>query len=140
MTRKYKDGNTRKKFFCAKCNQVLDKKYVGNHDPEDITWLSATEHEEKEKKVDELQNETDEDKEKAKAKRFAADKDELRKLDDDELDKIKESLLAELDELKKDKKKDSKNASKRYSVLAIDSYNFDSMAGDCILKEMGSSD
>jgi len=123
-------------FKCGKCKNIFDEKYADAH--EKITWLSATEHEDKEKKVDEL---TDEEKEKAKAKRFTADKDELRKLDDDELDKIKESLLAELDELKKDKKKESKDAStKRYDVLAYDTYNHDSQCGDELMESLGSSD
>lgn len=142
--RTYRDGSTSKKFFCAKCNQVLDKKHVGNHDPKDITWLSATEHEDKEKKIDELQesDEHETDEEKKKEKELESLKANLRTKSSEQLDQILKDLQSEIDELTDKKKKDSRKASAKYSVLGYDSdiFNYNLVEGDRLLSDLGSVD
>jgi len=110
--------------------------------------------EEKEKKVDEIQGANEEEIE--KQKRIEADKDEIRKLDDDQLMALLEKMSLELDEIRKQKDeqdgKQSKSASSeylgvnndthkisKYSVLTLQDHN-NKTSGDELLIRLGSTD
>lgn len=157
------------KFFkCGKCDKMLESKYAINHPKSEITWYNATEHEERIKKVDELQeNKSEEDKEKKvndlatlKAKLHDLE-DRMKDVDDDELNDLLESLRADIDELEKikpDKDKQSRQASleylgydsslinkpknsvRSYSVLALNPYESVTHSGDSLLIRLGSRD
>lgn len=99
----------------------------------------CAQEEEKEKKVDDIAQETDEDKE--KKKELESLKAELRGKSHEELDKIKEDLQAEIDELTDKKKKDSRKASANYSVIGYDNsgFRYNASEGDDLLTRLGSS-
>jgi len=145
-------------FKCGECNKILEEKFISKHPQSKITWLNA-EDEEKEKKVDELQEKANEDEIK-KQKRIEADKDEIRKLDDDQLMALLEKMSLELDELQKQKldpEKDEQKKSKsgslemlgvnndthkisNYSVLTLEPYHDRKTSGDELLIRLGSRD
>lgn len=118
------------KFFkCGKCDKILEDKYAINHPKSEITWYNATEHEDKEKEIDQLQqNNNEEDKEKKDESRKAKEHEklvqayraELEDMDKDEVDDLLESLRAEIHELRKklnpetDEDKQSRKASVEY--------------------------
>lgn len=88
-------------------------------------------------------NLTDEEK---KKKELESLKAELRGKSHEELDKIKEDLSAQIEEIRKkmDDEEDNKSKEakrKKYSVLGYDNaaFNYNAVAGDWILKELGSS-
>jgi len=122
-------------YHCGECDQVVDQKNLKNHKGK-TSYLFALDDKEKEKKVDDIAQDEDEKKE----KELKSLKAELRGKSHEELDKIKEDLTAQIEELKK-KKTESKEAStKRYDVLAYDTYYLNSKVGDCIFKVLGSTD
>ena len=132
---------------CLGCNRQANELEEKKKTPE---------QEEKEKKVDDIAKAQEERK-----KLIQTFKDELKDLDDDELDKILESIKHDLEELKKDmnpeddEKKQSKQASieflgvdsqiskikqTKYSVLALSPYHENITSGDQLLIRMGSTD
>ena len=136
------------KFFkCGKCDKILEKKYAINHPASEITWYDATEHEERIKKVDELQeNSNEEDKEKKvndidtlKAKLHDLE-ERMKDVDDDELNDLLESVRAQLEELEKPKKETKEAQRKKYDVLAYEQYNSVSYSGDDLMQARGSRD
>ena len=148
-----------KLFKCGTCDKILEEKYVNNHPASKITWLDATEHEDRIKEIDQMQNKSRRSEEDEKEKKIEAYKAELRDLDNDELDKVLESLRAELHELKKklnpetDEEKQERDSklehigvdsslitNTRYHVLTLDQGYRDSKSGDKLLILMGSSD
>ena len=157
-----------KLFRCGKCDKILEDKYAINHPKSEITWYNATEHEERIKKVDELQeNSNEKDKEKkvddlATLKAKLHDLEEkMKDIDDDELNDLLETLRAQLEDLEKlkpDKNKqsrqssleylgydsslitESKNTVKRHSVLLLEPYESVTHSGDRLLMKMGSTD
>lgn len=135
-----------KLFKCSTCDKILEEKYVSNHPASKITWLDASEHEDRIKEIDELQENSNEEeikKQEEKKKKLESYKAELRDLDDDELNKILESLRAELEELKEKLKpeKETKEASrKNYDVLLLEPYQDNTKPGDELLIRLGSTD
>ncbi len=157
------------KFFkCGTCDKILEEKYAGNHPKSEITWYNATEHGDKEKEIDDLQqNNNEKDKKKKvndidtlKAKLHDLE-DRMKDVDDDELNDLLESLRADIDELEKikpDKNNqsrqasleylgydsslitESKNTVKRHSVLLLEPYESVTHSGDRLLIKMGSTD
>ena len=133
------------KFFkCGKCDKMLEEKYAINHPASEITWYNATQHEERIKKVDELQeNKSEEDKEKKvndidtlKAKLHDLE-ERMKDVDDDELNDLLESLRAQLEELEKlkpDKNKQSRQSSLEY--LGVDTYHSVRKDGDDAINEL----
>ena len=110
-----------KLFRCGKCDKMLEEKYAINHPKSEITWYNATEHEERKKKVDDIEGKGNEEKlEEEKKKRLESYRAELDDMDHDELDKLMKSLRAEIHELRKklnpeiDEDKQSKQASLEY--------------------------
>ena len=132
------------KFFrCGKCDKMLEEKYAINHPKSEITWYNATEHEERIKKVDELQENSNEDelkKEEEKKKRLESYRAELEDMDKDELDDLLESLRAEIHELRKklnpspDEDKQSKQASVEF--IGVDTYHSVITDGDNAIDEL----
>jgi len=136
------------KFFkCGKCDKILEKKYAGNHPKSAITWYNADEEDERKKKVDELQeNSNEEDKEKKvndidtlKAKLHQLE-ERMKDVDDDELNDLLESVRAQLEELEKPKKEIQEAQRKKYDVLAYEQYNSVSYSGDDLMQARGSRD
>ena len=137
------------KFFrCGKCDKMLEEKYAGNHPKSEITWYNATEHEERIKKVDELQENSDKDKPKKdkvndidtlKAKLHDLE-ERMKDVDDDELNDLLESVRAQLEELEKPKKETKEAQRKKYDVLAYEQYNSVSYSGDKLMQARGSVD
>ena len=127
------------KFFrCGTCDKILEEKYAGNHPKSAITWYNATEHEDRIKEVDELQENSNEEKlEEEKKKRLESYRAELEDMDRDELDDLLESLRAEIHELRKklnpetDEDKQSRKASLEY--LATGSPCHNTILGDHLL-------
>jgi len=109
---------------CAKCNKIAND-------------------EDKEKKVDELEEESrraeEHDKEK-KEKELESYRAEARELDDDELDEELVSLRAEIEELKKPKKDTKEARRSRYDVLGYNQMYSVSHSGDDFLIKQGSRD
>ena len=87
---------------------------------------------------EEEKEETDE--EKKKEKELESLKAELRGKSHEELDKIKEDLIAQIEELKKDKTETKEAKRKRYDVLGYQQMNFDSQCGDELMESLGSTD
>ena len=111
--------------ICSCCGDKLK-----NSEHYEVICRDATEHEEKIKKVDELQENSNEDelkKEEEKKKRLESYRAELEDMDRDELDELLESLRAEIHELRKklnpspDEDKQSKEASLEF--IAVDTYH-----------------
>lgn len=136
-----------KLFKCSTCDKILEEKYVSNHPASKITWLNATEHEERKKKVDDLQeNKSEENKEKkvndlATLKAKLHDLEEkMKDIDDDELNDLLESLRADMDELEKlkpneqNKDRDTKQASVEF--IGVDTYHSVRKDGDDAIDEL----
>ena len=154
-----------KLFQCGTCDKILEEKYVNNHPASKITWLDATEHEDRIKEIDQLQNDKEkkdeEESRKAKEHNKMIDelKNALRKLSSQELDEEILRLSEEIEELKKqlkdlpDEEKQERDSklehigldsslitNTRYHVLTLDQSYRDSKSGDKLLILMGSSD
>jgi len=136
------------KFFkCGKCDKILEKKYAINHPASEITWYDADEHEERIKKVEEIEeNSNEEDKKKKvndidtlKAKLHDLE-ERMKDVDDDELTDLLESLLGQMDELEKlkpdekDKDRDTKQASVEF--IGVDTYHSVRKDGDDTINEL----
>ena len=132
------------KFFkCGKCDKILEDKYAINHPSSEITWYNATQHEERIKKVDELQENSNDDelkKEEEKKKRLESYRADLEDMDKDEIDDLLESLRAEIHELRKklnpetDEDKQSKEASLEF--IGVDAYHSVGKDGDNAINEL----
>ena len=83
-------------------------------------------------------NLTDEEKKEEELKSLRA---ELMAKSHEELNKIKMDLLAQIQELKKNKT-ETKEAKRKRSVLGYDNslYNYNAEAADCLLRDLGSVD
>ena len=141
MTLMYKDGSTKpqkgkKLYHCGSCDSVVDEKHLSNHSKDSISYLFAVDENDKEKKVDDIAQDED----KKKEKELESLKAELRGKSHEELDKIKEDLIAQIEELKKNKNESREAKRKRYDVLGYQQMNFDSQCGDDMMKELGSVD
>jgi len=88
------------------------------------------------------QEEKEDTEEEKKKKELESLKAELRGKSHEELDKMKEDLKAQIEELKEKNKKQSKSASRKYSVLGYDNaaFNYNAVAGDSFLTDLGSTD
>ena len=127
-------------YHCGECDTVVDAKYAKNHPKGKLSYLFATD--DKEKKIDDIA----EDEDKEKEEELTALKAELRGKSHEELDKMKEDLKAQIEELRKkmDDEEDNKSKEakrKKYSVLGYDNaaFNYNAVAGDWILKDLGST-
>jgi len=109
--------------MCNLCsNPLKNSKYY------EVICRDATEHEEKIKKVDDIEGKGNEEKlEEEKKKRLESYRAELEDMDRDELDELLESLRAEIHELRKklnpetDEDKQSKEASLEF--IGVDTYH-----------------
>ena len=91
-----------KLFRCGTCDKILEERYVSKHPASKITWLDATEHEERINKVKEIEGKGNEEKlEEEKKKRLESYRADLEDMDKDEIDDLLESLRAEIHELRK---------------------------------------
>jgi len=126
-------------FRCGKCSEVFDEKYADKH--ENITWLGALEHdpedEKKKKPVDKM----------ATAEEFEKKLNEIeasfKKQGITDEDELIEKLRMQIEEMKNEGKKGSKEASrKKYSIIGYDNaaFNYNAIEGDCLLKDLGSVD
>ena len=136
------------KFFkCGKCDKILEKKYAGNHPKSAITWYNADEEDERKKKVDELQeNSNEKDKEKKvkdidtlKAKLHQLE-ERMKNVDDEGLNDLLESVRAQLEELEKPKKETKEAQRKKYDVLGYQQYYSALYSGDELMQARGSVD
>ena len=134
-------------FKCGRCDKILEKKYAGNHPKSAITWYNADEHEERKKKVDELQENSNEDEPKKdkvndidtlKAKLHDLE-ERVKNVDDDGLNDLLEAVRAQLEELEKPKK-ETKEAQRKYDVLGYEQYYSASYSGDELMQARGSVD
>ena len=136
-----------KLFQCGTCDKILEEKYVNNHPASKITWLDATEHEDRIKEIDQLQNDKEkkdeEESRKAKEHNKMIDelKNALRKLSSQELDEEMLRLSEEIQELKKQLKdlpdeetKKSKSAMAEY--IGIDNSHSVGIDGDDATSEL----
>lgn len=128
-------------YHCGKCDQVVSEKYAINHPKAELDYLFSVEDEElekkksqeqkdKEKEIEELGEGNEEDKEKkvndlATLKAKLHDLEErMKDVDDNELNDLLESLRAQLEELEKlkpDEGKQSKEASLEF--IGVDTYH-----------------
>ena len=128
--------------ICSCCGDKLkDSKHY------QVICRGATEHEDRIKKVDDLQeNGNEEDKDKkvddlATLKAKLHDLEErMKDVDDDELNDLLESVRAQLEELEKPKKETKEAQRKKYDVLAYEQYNSVSYSGDKLMQARGSVD
>ena len=130
------------KFFkCGKCDKMLEEKYAINHPKSEITWYNADEHEERIKKVEEIEGKGNEEKlEEEKKKRLESYRADLDDMDRDELDDLLQSLRAEIHELRKklnpetDENEQSKQASVEF--IGVDTYHSVRKDGDDVINEL----
>ena len=127
-------------YHCGECDQVVDAKYAKNHPKGKLDYLFATDDKDKQDQVDKLQD-SDEDEEKKK-KNLEAYKASLRGKSMSELNSIHDDLEKELEDMKKGKTESKEAKRKRRSVLGYDNslYNYNLVAGDCLMKDLGSVD
>ena len=128
-------------FKCGTCDKILEERYVSKHPASKITWLDATEHEERIKKVEEIEGKGNEEKlEEEKKKRLESYRAELEDMDQDEISDLLESLRAEIHELRKklnpetDEDKQSKEASLEF--IGVDTYHSVITDGDDAIDEL----
>ena len=150
-----------KLFKCSTCDKILEEKFIDKHPASAITWLDATEHEERKKKVEEIEGANEDEIKKQKV--LDELKNALRKLTSEELDEEKEKLRdeiaklrAQLEELNpEDKDKDTKQerdsrleqigydssliTKSSYSVLALEPYYDNKVSGDELFIKLGST-
>jgi len=149
-----------KLFKCSTCDKILEEKFIDKHPASAITWLDATEHEEKKKKVEEIEGANEEEIEEEREKHLESIRKSLRKLSSQELDEELIRLSEELKEIKKkltptkeDEEKQERESrlehigldsslitNTRYHVLTLNQSYRDSKSGDELLILMGSSD
>ena len=124
-----------KLFRCGKCDKILEDKYAINHPSSEITWYDATQHQERIKKVEEIEGKGNEEKlEEEKKKRLDSYRADLDDMDKDEMDELISQLKAQIEELRKklnpetDEDKQSKEASLEF--IGVDTHHSVGKDGD----------
>ena len=109
------------KFFkCGKCDKILENKYAGNQPSSEIIWYDATEHEERIKKVEEIEGKGNEEKlEEEKKKRLESYRADLDDMDQDEMDELISQLKAQIEELRKKLNPDEEDKETKKSKSAM---------------------
>ena len=114
-----------KLFKCGTCDKILEEKYASNHPASKITWLDATEHEERKKEIDEMQENSNEENKEKKVNDLATLKaklhdleEKMKDVDDPELNDLLQSVKAQLEELEKINPETDEEAKKSKSAMA----------------------